>query len=128
MRAWIWAGSPSPEPDVSGYRVYRGVSPGGPYDFVAPTTVASFADTGLANGQTVYYVVTAVDAAFESDPSLEVAATPMAAPLAAEVAFWPAVVDGECLACPQSPSDSDDRSRADWRPCSSASAMTARPA
>jgi hypothetical protein len=80
--------------------VYRAAVAGGPYAFVAAVAAPSYADTGLPNGQTVYYVVTAVDASSESDPSLEVVATPMAAPLAAEVIFWPAVIDGECLVCP----------------------------
>ena len=89
----------SPEPDVTGYRVHRAVTSGGPYALVASSTSPSYADTGLTNGQTRYYVVTAVDATFESDPSLEVSATPMGAPLTAEVTFWPAILEGECLVC-----------------------------
>jgi subtilase family serine protease/Tol biopolymer transport system component/flagellar hook assembly protein FlgD len=98
------AWNPSPEPDVTGYRVYRGETAGGPYALVAAPATAAHADTGLPNGQTFYYVVTALDAMFESDPSPEVAATPMTAPLAAEVVFWPAVLEGECLVCAPPPS------------------------
>ena len=71
-----WAASP--EPDVTGYRVYRGTTSGGPYSFVATAPAPSHEDTGLANGTTYFYVVTAVDAAFESGYSAAVSATPAA--------------------------------------------------
>jgi subtilase family serine protease/flagellar hook assembly protein FlgD len=94
------AWSPSPEPDVTGYRVYRAATAGGPYAFVTATATPSFLDTGLPNDITVRYVVTAVDARFESEYSAEVAATPTAPPPAvipAEVRFTPATIDGACL-------------------------------
>jgi subtilase family serine protease/Tol biopolymer transport system component/fibronectin type 3 domain-containing protein len=89
----------SPEPDVVGYRVYRGTTAGGPYDLVGSPTASSFVDTGLTNGVTVYYVVTTLDSAFESAASAEVAATPQASvpDLAAEVRFSPFLIKGECL-------------------------------
>ena len=51
------------ENDLAGYHVYRATSPGGPYSRVNGATVGtnSYTDTGLTNGTTYYYVVTAVD-------------------------------------------------------------------
>jgi subtilase family serine protease/fibronectin type 3 domain-containing protein len=90
----------SPEPDVTGYRVYRAATAGGPYELVGATPTPSFLDAGLPNDFTVRYVVTAVDAQFESVYSAEVAATPTAPPPAvipAEIRFTPATIDGVCL-------------------------------
>jgi hypothetical protein len=56
-----------------------------------------FRDTGRANGITVFYVVTATDARFESRPSAEVAATPQPGVLAAQVSLSPDALAGECL-------------------------------
>jgi fibronectin type 3 domain-containing protein len=69
----------SPEGDLAGYYVYRSSTSGGPYTRVTPTllTVSAFTDTGLTNGTTYYYVVTAVDAASaESTSSNQAQATP----------------------------------------------------
>jgi subtilase family serine protease/Tol biopolymer transport system component/flagellar hook assembly protein FlgD len=89
----------NPEPDVVGYRVYRATTSGGPYTPIGAPIAPAFSDTGRTNGVTYYYVVTALDAHFESQPSAEVAATPTAPPteLAAEIRFDPATVAGECL-------------------------------
>jgi hypothetical protein len=91
---------PSPEPDVVSYGVYRGAASGGPYSLVATVGEAAFLDQGLPNGVTVYYVVTAMDGQFESDPSAEVAATPMASPLAGFTRFRPSRVRQACLTHP----------------------------
>ena len=90
--------SPSPEPDVSGYRVYRSTTAGGPYDLAAAAAAPGLDDSGLTNGVTYFYVVTATDAQAESGPSNEAAARPEApATLVAEVRYDPAVIRGECL-------------------------------
>ncbi len=63
------------------YNIYRGTSPGGEDGTPLATGVmaTAFTDTGLPNdGTTYYYVVTAVNAFGESDPSDEAAATPKA--------------------------------------------------
>ena len=86
--------NPNTEPDLTGYRVYRGTTSGGPYAFVTATTQTSLTDTGLVNGQPVYYVVTATDALYESPYSTEASATPHSGPLSVQVAFWPAVIEG----------------------------------
>ena len=88
----------SPEPDVTGYRVYRSGTSGGPYALVAPTSAPAFEDLGLTNGVTYYYVVTALDARSESAPSAEASARPEApAVLVAEVRYDPATLDARCL-------------------------------
>jgi len=61
------------------YNVKRSLVSGGPYAFVANTTATSFTDTGLTNGTTYYYVVTALNAATESLVSAEASATPLSA-------------------------------------------------
>jgi fibronectin type 3 domain-containing protein len=69
------------ETDLAGYNVYRGISAGGPYTKLNATLVtdASYSDTGLTNGITYYYVVTAVDTSTnESSYSTVVSATPEA--------------------------------------------------
>ena len=64
------------------YNLYRSTTPGGegstPYRTGITTT--SFTDTGLTNGTTYYYQVTAVNAAGESPKSNEASATPTSGP------------------------------------------------
>ena len=71
--ALSWAASP--EADVVSYNVYRAEASGGPYALAGSPALPTFADAGLVNGITQYYVVTAVDLRFESPFSSEVAAT-----------------------------------------------------
>ncbi len=64
---------------ATGYNVKRSTSNGGPYGNVATNVSGtSFVNTGLANGTTYYYVVTAVNASGESGVSAQVSATPSA--------------------------------------------------
>jgi endonuclease I len=67
------------EPDFAGYRVYRGTAPGGPYSQTGNlATSSSFSDSGLTNGMTLYYTVTAEDfSGNESGASQEANATPV---------------------------------------------------
>lgn len=70
-------------PGVVGYDVYRATVSGGPYAKVTSSPIGgtSFADSGIANGTTYYYVVRAANAAGgHSGPSNEVSVTPYAAP------------------------------------------------
>jgi len=66
---------------ATGTNVHRGAATGGPYTTVA-TNVAgtSFADTGLANGTTYFYVVTGTNSLGESPDSNEASATPVLPP------------------------------------------------
>jgi len=67
----------NPEPDLASYNVKRSTSAGGPYTQVNNVTVSQYNDTGLTNGVTYYYVVTAVDTASnESGNSNQASATP----------------------------------------------------
>ena len=63
---------------VSGYRVYRGTSPGGETFHQALGNVTSFVDTGLLNGTTFYYKVSAENDNGVGTLSSEVVATPTA--------------------------------------------------
>jgi hypothetical protein len=66
---------------ATGYNVKRSTTNGGPYANVntSPVTSLSFTNTGLTNGTTYFYVVTAVNASGESPVSTQVSATPRAA-------------------------------------------------
>jgi fibronectin type 3 domain-containing protein len=76
--ALSWNASPT----ATSYNVYRSTSSGGegatPYQ--TGVTSTSFTDTGLTNGTTYYYQITAVNAAGESPKSSEVSATPLSGP------------------------------------------------
>jgi fibronectin type 3 domain-containing protein len=61
---------------ATSYNVKRATTSGGPYTTVASPTSTSYTDTGLTNGTTYYYIVTAVNSAGESANSSEVSATP----------------------------------------------------
>jgi fibronectin type 3 domain-containing protein len=71
----------SPVAGASGYRLKRATVSGGPYLIVGDDlTATSFADTGLINGTTYYYVVSAFNAGGESANSAPVSAEPQAVP------------------------------------------------
>ncbi len=62
------------EPDVIGYNVYRSLTSGGPYNKINTSILTnnSYSDTGVVNGTSYFYVITAVDASFnESLTSIE---------------------------------------------------------
>ena len=64
--------------DGVGYRVYRSTQSGESYALLnsEPVSTTSFTDSTVKNGETYFYVVTAVDADFnESEYSNEVLAT-----------------------------------------------------
>src|SRR5208282_1657966 len=63
---------------ASSYNVKRSTTNGGPYSTVNSPTVTNYTDSGLTNGTTYYYVVTAVNSSGESGPSSQASATPAA--------------------------------------------------
>jgi fibronectin type III domain protein len=64
---------------ATGYNVKRATTSGGPYTTIAAVATTSFTNTGLTNGTTFFYVVSATNANGESANSSEVSATPLAA-------------------------------------------------
>ncbi len=61
------------------FNVFRATVAGGPYTQIdSGLTTSDYTDTGLTNGTTYYYVVTATNASGQSSDSVEVFATPVA--------------------------------------------------
>ena len=60
---------------AAGYNVKRATTSGGPYTTVGNSTSTSAADTGLTNGTTYYYVVSAFNGVGESANSSQVSVT-----------------------------------------------------
>jgi endo-1,4-beta-xylanase len=69
-----WNGSAG----ATSYHVKRATTSGGPYAIVGTTAATSFPSTGLMNGTTYFFVVSAVNDAGESANSAQVSATPQA--------------------------------------------------
>jgi hypothetical protein len=66
-------------PGATGYTIKRGPH-GGPYTVIGTSATASFTDTGVANGSSYYYVVSATIASGEGANSAEVSVAPIATP------------------------------------------------
>ena len=61
---------------ATSYHVKRSTTTGGPYTQVSAPTTTAFTDTGLTNGTTYFYVVSALNSAGESANSTQASATP----------------------------------------------------
>jgi fibronectin type 3 domain-containing protein len=66
----------APTTMASGYVVKRGTKSGGPYSSIARPSSNSFVDTGLTDGKTYYYVVSATNSAGEGAVSPQASAVP----------------------------------------------------
>ncbi|HWX21681.1 MAG TPA: DUF5010 domain-containing protein [Candidatus Binatia bacterium] len=68
--------------NATSYNVNRSTTSGGPYSVIASgVTSTGYTNTGLANGTTYYYVVSATNALGQSGNSAEVSATPNPVPV-----------------------------------------------
>ena len=75
----------TPSVGAASYTVYRATASGAEVVYQTGLGATSFTDTGLTNGTTYYYQVTAVNVVGESPKSNEVSATPFLNPPAAPV-------------------------------------------
>jgi cellulose 1,4-beta-cellobiosidase len=66
---------------ASSYNLKSATNNGGPYTVLSNVTTTNYTNTGLINGSTCYYVVSALNIAGESTNSVQVSATPQAPPL-----------------------------------------------
>jgi hypothetical protein len=82
-----WTGSAG----ATGYHVKRSTTSGGPYAQVAAPATTSDVDTGLTNGTTYYYVVSALNAAGESANSSQASGTPVNATADVTITVNPAI-------------------------------------
>jgi hypothetical protein len=77
--------------NAASYHVKRSTTSGGPYTQVGAPTTTNFTNTGLTNGTTYFYVVSAVNASGESSNSTQVSSTPSSTPIDVTVIVNPAV-------------------------------------
>jgi fibronectin type 3 domain-containing protein len=63
---------------ATSYDIKRSTTSGGPYSQIATASTNSYTNTGLTNGTTYYYVVSAVNSAGQSANSTQASATPTA--------------------------------------------------
>ncbi|HMF30360.1 MAG TPA: fibronectin type III domain-containing protein, partial [Candidatus Lokiarchaeia archaeon] len=83
---------PRPSADdtsITGYNFYRGTSAGGEILVHMLGVVTSYSDSGLTNGVTYYYQVSAVNGAGEGPRSNEISATPSASTITSNVPSVP---------------------------------------
>jgi fibronectin type 3 domain-containing protein len=76
---------------ATSYHVKRSTTSGGPYTQVAAPTTTSDTDTGLTNGTTYYYVVSALNDTGESANSSQASATPAGAAADVTITVNPAI-------------------------------------
>ncbi|OLS18881.1 MAG: Amylopullulanase precursor [Candidatus Heimdallarchaeota archaeon LC_3] len=67
---------------ISSYKIYRSLISGSGFSSIGTNTTNSYIDSGLANGDTYYYKVSAINSNGEGAQSSEASATPAAPPSA----------------------------------------------
>jgi len=75
---------------ATSYNVKRGNTTGGPYTQISSPTATNFTDTGLTNGTTYFYVVSAANSTGESANSAQASATPANTPADVTITINPA--------------------------------------
>ncbi|KRF04509.1 hypothetical protein ASG89_21940 [Paenibacillus sp. Soil766] len=65
------------ETDLAGFRVYKSLTPGGPYSLLTETMLTLYTDVPLSPGSDYYYKVEAVDRYHNASMSVETAASPL---------------------------------------------------
>ena len=94
---------------ITGYKVFRGTTPGGGTLLTTTGVTNSYTDTTAANGTTYYYTVAAVNSAGTGTASNEVSATPSAANTAPTACFthtetaMTTNANGSCSSDPEGP-------------------------
>jgi hypothetical protein len=84
--------------DATGYKVYRSLIDGGPYDWLADVAGATtYTNTGLTNGTPYYYVVTATKDAVESTYSPQATGTPPLPPAAGPAGLTAATSNAQVI-------------------------------
>src|ERR1035437_4639276 len=78
----------SPAGGATGYNVKSSTTNGGLYTTIASPTTTSYTNTGLVNGTTYYYVVSATAGSNESSNSIQASATPPAWSTARPTTMW----------------------------------------
>jgi glucosylceramidase len=101
--ALSWTGSVG----ATSYNVKRGTTSGGPYPYVTNVTTTSYTNTGLVNGTTYYYVVSALNAVGESANSNQASATPTNHPPVLAPISNQTILAGRTLLVTNSASDAD---------------------
>jgi hypothetical protein len=97
--ALSWTASSS----ATSYRIKQSTASGGSYVNIATNTATTYTNTGLVNGTTYYYVVSAVNAGGESTNSSQVSAMPQASSVTTNVfkdAFSSSTLNSKSPAAP----------------------------
>jgi fibronectin type 3 domain-containing protein len=82
----VWTASSG----ATSYNIKRSATTGGPYSQVATASVPSLVDTGLTNGTTYFYVVSALNSVGESPDSAPASATAANTPVDVTITISPA--------------------------------------